>query len=99
MGLSFYGLRALQTETMHLRIAEMTVACTLNVTMKEAERVVAGNLLPPRRQAAMRAARLCFGFEELDEGRPGRISRGWPSWTTSCKPASTRADSWCIANR
>ena len=25
LGLSFYGLRALQTEIMHLRIAEMTV--------------------------------------------------------------------------
>ena len=28
LGLSFYGLRALQTDMMHLRIAEMTVACT-----------------------------------------------------------------------
>ena len=58
LGLSFYGLRALQTERMHLRIAEMTLACTFNVTMKEVERVVAGDVLPPRRQAAMETIRI-----------------------------------------
>ncbi|MCA9630225.1 MAG: hypothetical protein KC766_21290 [Myxococcales bacterium] len=57
LGLSFYGLRALQTEIMHLRIAEMTVACAFDVTTKEVERVVAGDLLPPRRQTAMETIR------------------------------------------
>lgn len=64
LGLSFYGLRALQTEMMHLRIGEMTVACTFNVTMKEVERVVAGDLLPPRRQAAMETIRLATALCE-----------------------------------
>lgn len=64
LGLSFYGLRSLQTEMMHLRIAEMTVACTFNVTMKEVERVVAGDLLPPRRQAAMETIRLATALSE-----------------------------------
>jgi hypothetical protein len=64
LALSFYGLRALQTEMMHLRIAEMTVACTINVTMKEVERVVAGDLLPPRRQAAMQTIRIATALCE-----------------------------------
>lgn len=64
LGLSFYGLRALQTARIHLRIAEMTVACTFNVTTKEVERVVAGDLLPPRRQAATETIRLATALSE-----------------------------------
>jgi hypothetical protein len=65
---SFYAFRALQLEAKHLRIAEMVAAAGRSVSTEDVARVAAGDLLPPRRHAAMewirQATALCDAVKE-----------------------------------